>query len=95
MIIPSTIACGFCSYCRAGYFAQCDNANPGGMRAGTVFFGGPEAAGGFDGLQAEKARVPWAHVNLVKIPDAISDDQAILMSDIMPTGWFELVPGSG
>ena len=39
-------------------------------------------------MQAEKARVPWAHVNLVKIPDAISDDQAILMSDIMPTGWF-------
>jgi threonine dehydrogenase-like Zn-dependent dehydrogenase len=88
VIIPSTIACGFCSYCREGYFAQCDNANPGGIRAGTAFFGGPEAAGGFDGLQAEKARVPWAHVNLVKIPDAISDDQAILMSDIMPTGWF-------
>jgi threonine dehydrogenase-like Zn-dependent dehydrogenase len=88
VIIPSTIACGFCSYCRAGYFAQCDNANPGGMRAGTAFFGGPEAAGGFDGLQAEKARIPWAHVNLVKVPEAIRDDQAILMSDIMPTGWF-------
>jgi threonine dehydrogenase-like Zn-dependent dehydrogenase len=88
VIIPSTIACGSCSYCRAGYFAQCDNANPGGKRAGTAFFGGPQAAGGFDGLQAEKARVPWAHVNLVKIPDAISDDQAILMSDIFPTGFF-------
>jgi threonine dehydrogenase-like Zn-dependent dehydrogenase len=88
VIIPSTIACGSCSYCRAGYFAQCDNANPGGKRAGTAFFGGPEAAGGYDGLQAEKARVPWAHVNLVKIPDAISDDQAILMSDIFPTGYF-------
>jgi threonine dehydrogenase-like Zn-dependent dehydrogenase len=88
VIIPSTIACGSCSYCRQGYFAQCDNANPGGKRAGTAFFGGPEAAGGFDGLQAEKARVPWAHVNLVKIPDTISDDQAILMSDIVPTGWF-------
>jgi threonine dehydrogenase-like Zn-dependent dehydrogenase len=88
VIIPSTIACGSCSYCRAGYFSQCDNANPGGKRAGTAFFGGPEAAGGFDGLQAEKARVPWAHVNLVKIPDAISDEQAILLSDIVPTGWF-------
>jgi len=88
VIIPSTIGCGSCSYCREGYFAQCDNANPGGKRAGSAFFGGPEAAGGFDGLQAEKARVPWAHVNLVKIPDAISDDQAILMSDIVPTGWF-------
>jgi threonine dehydrogenase-like Zn-dependent dehydrogenase len=88
VIIPSTIGCGSCSYCREGYFAQCDNANPGGKRAGSAFFGGPEAAGGFDGLQAEKARVPWAHVNLVKIPEAISDDQAILMSDIVPTGWF-------
>lgn len=88
VIIPSTIACGSCSYCRAGYFSQCDHANPGGKRAGTAFFGGPEAAGGFDGLQAEKARVPWAHVNLVKIPEGISDEQAILLSDIVPTGWF-------
>lgn len=88
VIIPSTIGCGVCSYCREGYYAQCDNANPGGKRAGTAFFGGPEAAGGFDGLQAEKARVPWANINLVKAPDDISDDQAILLSDIFPTGWF-------
>ena len=88
VIIPSTIGCGTCSYCRKGYYAQCDNANPGGKTAGTAFFGGPEGAGGFDGLQAEKARVPWANINLVKLPDEISDDQAILMSDIFPTGWF-------
>jgi threonine dehydrogenase-like Zn-dependent dehydrogenase len=88
VIIPSTIGCGVCSYCREGYYAQCDNANPNGKTAGTAFFGGPDAAGGFDGLQAEKARVPFAHINLVKLPDAISDDQAILMSDIFPTGWF-------
>jgi len=88
VIIPSTIGCGYCSYCREGYLAQCDNANPGGKRAGTAFFGSPEAAGGFAGLQAEKARVPWAHVNLVKLPDDIIDEQAILLSDIAPTGWF-------
>jgi threonine dehydrogenase-like Zn-dependent dehydrogenase len=88
VIIPSTIGCGFCSYCREGYFAQCDTANPGGKRAGTAFFGGPVSAGGYPGLQAEKARVPWANVNLVKLPDEITDDQAILMSDILPTGWF-------
>lgn len=88
VVIPSTIACGACSYCRAGYFAQCDIANPGGKRAGTAFFGGPEAAGGFDGLQAEKARIPFAHTGLVKLPDDVSDDQAILLSDIFPTGWF-------
>ena len=88
VIIPSTVGCGTCQFCSKGYFAQCDNANPGGKLAGTVFFGGPEAAGGLKGLQAEKARVPWADVNLVPIPDEISDDQAILMSDILPTGWF-------
>jgi threonine dehydrogenase-like Zn-dependent dehydrogenase len=88
VVIPSTIACGICSYCRAGYYAQCDNANPGGPSAGTAFYGGPQAAGGFNGLQAEKARVPYAHVNLIKLPDEVSDDQAILLSDIFPTAYF-------
>ena len=88
VIIPSTIACGSCSYCRAGYFAQCDVANPHGKRAGTAFFGGPEDSGPFQGLQAERARIPFAHVGLVKIPDDVTDDQAILMSDIFPTGYF-------
>jgi len=85
VVVPSTIACGTCPYCRAGYYAQCDNANPNGP--GTAFFGGPEDAGGFDGLQAEKARVPYANVGLVKLPDKVSDDQAILISDIFPTGY--------
>lgn len=88
VLIPSTIACGSCVYCRAGYHAQCDNANPHGMLAGTAFYGGPETTGPFHGLQAEKARVPFAHVNLVKLPDEVSDDQAILLSDIFPTGYF-------
>src|SRR5690242_16317920 len=81
----STIACGTCSYCRAGYYAQCDNANPNGP--GTAFFGGPEEGGGIDGLQAELARVPYANVGLVKLPDDVTDDQAILLSDVVPTGW--------
>src|SRR4051812_3272963 len=85
VVIPSTIACGTCSYCRAGYYAQCDNANPNGP--GTAFFGGPEDAGGLDGLQAELARVPYANVGLVKLPDEVSDDQALLLSDIFPTGY--------
>ncbi len=88
VIVCSTIACGNCSYCRAGYYAQCDNANPHGRRAGTAFFGGPKPTGPYQGLQAERARIPFANVGLVKIPDEISDDQAILMSDIFPTGWF-------
>ena len=43
VVIPSTVGCGYCSYCRAGYYAQCDNANPGGKRAGTMFFRWPRS----------------------------------------------------
>ncbi len=98
VVIPSTIGCGYCSYCRAGYYAQCDNANPQGSQAGTAFYGGPKNTGPFDGLQAEKARIPFAAVNLVKLPDEVTDDQAILISDIFPTGYFgadlaEIEPG--
>lgn len=88
VVICSTIACGACAYCRAGYYSQCDEANPGGKTAGTAFFGGPEAAGGFNGLQAEYARIPFAHTTLVKLPDEVSDEQAILLSDIFPTAYF-------
>jgi threonine dehydrogenase-like Zn-dependent dehydrogenase len=99
VVVPSTIACGACSYCRAGYFAQCDDANPNGKDSGTAFFGGPKESGPFDGLQAEYARIPLAHVGPVKLPDDVSDDQAILISDIFPTGYFaadlaNLHPGS-
>lgn len=98
VVIPSTIACGHCSYCRAGYHAQCDNANPNGPQAGTAFYGGPAQTGPFHGLQAEKARVPFANVNLVRLPDEVSDEQAILLSDIFPTAYFgaelaEITPG--
>ncbi len=98
VVIPSTIACGFCSYCRAGYYAQCDNANPNGKLAGTAFFGGPQQTGPFNGLQAERARIPYANAGLVKLPVEVSDDQAILLSDIFPTAYFgaelaEIKPG--
>lgn len=88
VVIPSTIACGYCSYCRSGYYAQCDNMNPNGNQAGTSFYGGPELTGPFDGLQAEKARIPMAAVNLFKVPDDVTDDEAIMLSDIFPTGYF-------
>jgi threonine dehydrogenase-like Zn-dependent dehydrogenase len=88
VVIPATIACGYCSYCRAGYYAQCDNANPGGPLAGTAFYGGPAEAGGYSGLQAEMARVPYAQVNLIKIPETVTDDQALMLSDILPTAYF-------
>ena len=88
VVIPSTIACGTCAYCRSGYYAQCDDANPNGKDSGTAFFGGPKESGPFDGLQAEYARVPFAHIGLVRLPEEVTDDQAILISDIFPTGYF-------
>ena len=86
VVIPSTIGCGNCSYCRAGYYAQCDHANPTGE--GTAFFGGPKTSGSFHGLQAERARIPYANVGLVKLPEEVDDDQAILLSDIVPTAYM-------
>jgi len=99
VVIPSTIACGYCSYCRTGYYAQCDTANPNGLQAGTAFFGGPKTSGPFQGLQAELARIPFANVGPVKLPSDVSDDQAILLSDIFPTDYFgaelaEIKPGN-
>ncbi len=98
VVIPSTIGCGSCAYCRDGYYAQCDNANPNGKDAGTAFFGGPQGTGPIQGLQAEYARIPFANVGLVRLPDNIIDEQAILLSDIFPTGYFgahlaEIKPG--
>lgn len=88
VVINSTMSCGACRCCRDGHTAQCDVANPNGPHAGTSFFGGPEATGPVDGLQAEYARIPWAQNTMTKLPDAVSDDQAILLSDIFPTAWF-------
>ncbi len=98
VVIPSTIGCGSCSYCRTGYYAQCDEANPNGPSAGTAFFGGPKDSGPFQGLQAEYARIPYANVGLVKLPQGVTDDQAIMLSDIFPTAYFgaeiaEISPG--
>lgn len=98
VVIPSTIACGYCSYCRHGYQSQCDNSNPNGSQAGTAFFGGPADTGPFHGLQAEYARTPFAASSLVRLPEDVDDDRAILLSDIFPTGYFaaelaEITPG--
>lgn len=99
VVIPSTLGCGNCTYCRAGYFSQCDKINPNGPSAGTAFFGGPKSTGPFNGLQAERARVPFANINLVKLPPEVDDDDAILLSDIFPTGYMaaenaEIKPGN-
>ena len=88
VVVMSTVACGYCSCCRAGYYSQCDNANPHGKRAGTAFFGGPGPTGPYHGLRAEKARIPYANIDLVKLPDEVAGEQAIITSDIFPTDCF-------
>lgn len=88
VVVPSTIACGHCAYCRDGYHAQCDTAHPDGPLGGTAFFGGPKGAGGFNGMQAEYARIPYANAGLVKLPKEVDDYDALMVSDIVPTGFF-------
>ncbi len=88
VVIPSTASCGVCMPCREGNTAQCDNANPNGPEAGTAFYGGPKDSGPLNGLQAEKARIIYAHSSLVRLPDNVSDDQALMLSDIFPTAYF-------
>ncbi len=88
VVIPSTVACGYCSSCRQSHYSQCLEANPNGPEAGTTFFGGPKDSGPLQGCQAEYVRVPFAATNLIKLPDQVTDDQAILLSDIFPTAYF-------
>lgn len=88
VIIPSTVACGYCRLCRQGFFSQCEEANPNGPEAGTAFFGGPKDSGPLQGCQAEFVRVPFANHNLVKLYADVPDDKAILLSDIFPTAYF-------
>jgi threonine dehydrogenase-like Zn-dependent dehydrogenase len=99
VVIASTIACGSCSYCRSGYFSQCDTSNPNGPHAGTAFFGGPALSGPFHGMQAERVRVPHAPVGMVPLPHTIPDEQGLLLSDVLPTGFYgadiaEIRPGN-
>lgn len=85
VIVPSTIGCGSCGYCRTGYTAQCDEVNPGGSRAGTAFFGGPASTGPFDGLQAGYAVIPHANVpRLVDMVERGSVEPTRITSQVEP-----------
>ncbi len=88
VVVTSSISCGTCDNCRRERYELCLKANPNGPKAASAIFGGNEATGSYNGLQAEKARIPFADNTLVKLPDSISDDQAILLSDIFPTGYY-------
>lgn len=95
IVVPFPIACGECWYCKHDLWSLCDNSNPnaaipetmyGGTAAG--LYGYSHAYGGFAGGQAEYLRVPYADHCHVMVPDSLTDDQALFLSDILPTGWF-------
>jgi threonine dehydrogenase-like Zn-dependent dehydrogenase len=94
VVVPFTIACGNCYYCQHGQWALCDNSNPNAWMAEGLYgsspaglFGYSHLLGGYSGGQAEYVRVPYADVGPIPVPEALSDEQALFLSDIFPTGY--------
>ncbi|GAC1390311.1 MAG: zinc-dependent alcohol dehydrogenase [Ktedonobacteraceae bacterium] len=95
VVVPFTIACGRCFYCQKQMWSLCDNSNPNAWLAETLYgysasglFGYSHIYGGYAGGQAEYARVPFADIGPLKIPDGLSDEQVLFLSDIFPTGYM-------
>jgi threonine dehydrogenase-like Zn-dependent dehydrogenase len=95
VVVPFPIACGQCSACRDKLFALCENSNPNAWMAEALWgyspagiFGYSHIMGGYAGGQAEYARVPFADVGPVKVPEWLLDDQVLFLSDILPTGYM-------
>jgi threonine dehydrogenase-like Zn-dependent dehydrogenase len=95
VVVPFTIACGSCFFCERDMFSVCDNSNPKPEAqetlygfAGSGLFGFSHMMGGFAGGQAEYARVPFADVGPIKVPDSIPDEKVLFLSDIFPTGFM-------
>jgi threonine dehydrogenase-like Zn-dependent dehydrogenase len=93
--VPFPIACGECSACRRDLFTCCENSNPNAWMAEKLFghspsgiFGYSHLTGGFAGGQAEFARVPFADVGPLKVPEELTDEQVLFLSDIFPTGYM-------
>lgn len=85
VLVPFNISCGTCFFCRKGLTGACHNSSPESSLSG--FFGYSHTTGGFDGGQAEYVRVPFADVGPTKIPDGISEENAVLLTDVFPTGY--------
>ena len=95
VVVPFTIACGRCYFCKEDLWSLCDNSNPNAWMAeklsgfsGSGLFGYSHMYGGYPGGQAEYARVPFADVGPIKVPDSLSDEQVLFLSDIFPTGYM-------
>lgn len=86
VLVPFNIACGQCHFCRQGLFGNCHESNPMATAVGGIF-GYSHTAGGFQGGQAEYVRVPYADVGPAKIPEWMDEDDAVLLTDVVPTGY--------
>jgi threonine dehydrogenase-like Zn-dependent dehydrogenase len=94
VVIPFTIICGECDQCKRGNFSVCERTNRNGHIAAKAFghttaglFGYTHLTGGYPGGQAEYLRVPFADATHIKVPNSLSDEQLLFLSDIFPTGW--------
>jgi threonine dehydrogenase-like Zn-dependent dehydrogenase len=95
VVVPFTISCGACWSCQKGLYSLCENSNPTPKIAETLMghspaglFGYSHMLGGYAGGQAEYARVPYADVGPFKVPEDLTDDQVLFLSDIFPTGYM-------
>jgi threonine dehydrogenase-like Zn-dependent dehydrogenase len=95
VVVPFSIGCGKCFFCKRELWSCCDNSNPKSALAQKLFghpvsgiFGYSQLTGGYAGAQAEFLRVPFADVNLQKMPDDFTDHQLVFLSDIYPTGYM-------
>lgn len=95
VVVPFPIACGGCYQCGRKAFSLCENSNPNAWIAQKLMghspagiFGYSHMTGGFPGGQAEYARVPFADVGPMKVPDGMTDEQVLFLSDIFPTGYM-------
>jgi threonine dehydrogenase-like Zn-dependent dehydrogenase len=95
VVVPFTIACGECFYCKNGYHSACERTNPDHQKAAKLWgnspaglFGYSHLLGGYAGGQAEYLRVPYADVGPLKVPDSLTDEEVLFLSDIFPTGYM-------
>ncbi|HAJ64195.1 MAG TPA: glutathione-dependent formaldehyde dehydrogenase [Cyanobacteria bacterium UBA8543] len=95
VVVPFTISCGNCFFCDRDLWSLCDNSNPNAWIAEKMYghspaglFGYSHMLGGYAGGQAEYARVPFADVGLLKIPEGLTDEQVLFLTDIFPTGYM-------
>lgn len=86
VMVPFNISCGKCAFCKQELYGNCHESNPSATAVGGIF-GYSHTAGGFQGGQAEYARVPYADVGPTVIPDWMDPDDAVLLTDVVPTGY--------